>query len=138
MRNMPGVAFAMAVLACGSAAAAPAPMSKDDYVAAKKRIETEYQAERQKCGDRHGNPAALCIARAHGGRNVDKAELEATYKPSPKANYDAALARAQATYEVAKLECNDRKDDARKGCVKDAEAARTRAKEEAKAIRAGR
>jgi hypothetical protein len=125
--------LAIAVLACGSTAAAP--MAKDEYVAAKKRIEADYQAERQKCGDRHGNPAALCIARAHGGRNVDKAELEATYKPSPKANYNAALARAQAAYEVAKLECNDRKDAERKGCVKDAEAARTRAREEAKAIR---
>jgi hypothetical protein len=131
--HVSGIAMAIAILASGAAAAAT--MAKDEYRAAGKQIETEYQAERQKCGDRHGNAAALCIARAHGARKVGKAELEARYKPSPRTNYNAAAARADAAYEIAKLECNDRNAAERKGCVKDAEAARSRATQEAKALR---
>jgi hypothetical protein len=130
------LAVAAAVLACG--AALGAAMTKDEYKAASERIATEYQVERQKCGDRHGNVADLCIARAHGARKVAKAELEATYKPSPRTNYEAAIARADAAYVIAKEECDDRKDAERKGCMKDAEAARERAKEEAKAKQAAR
>ena len=135
MRYPFGVAAALAALACVTAFAA---MDKDEYRAANARIEAEYQVDRQKCGERHGNAADLCVARAHGARNVAKAELEATAKPSPRANYDAAMARAQSTYAIAKLECNDQLGEARKGCVKDAEAARARAKQEAEALRAGR
>lgn len=131
--HVSAIATAIAILACGPATAAA--MAKDEYRAAGKHIEAEYQAERQKCGDRHGNAAALCIARAHGARKVGKAELEASYKPSPRTNYNAAAARADAAYDIAKLECNDRKSAERKGCVKDAEAARSRAKQEAMAIR---
>ena len=133
MRNISAVSLAMAVLACGSATATP--MGKDDYAAAKARIDAEYQVERQKCGDRHGNAAALCIARAHGERNVGNAELEAKFKPNRDTNYQAAIARANAAYDIAKLECNDRKDSERKGCVKDADAARSAAKKEASAMR---
>jgi hypothetical protein len=133
MRSISAIAVAIAALACGSAAAVP--MAKDEYTASKARIDANYQTERQKCGDRHGNAAALCIARAHGERNVGKAELEATFKPSRDTNYQAAIARANAAYEIAKLECNDRKDAERKGCVKDAEAARASAKKEASALR---
>src|SRR5476651_1371207 len=43
-------AFAFA-FTCGSAAAAP--MTKDEYKAAKKKIVAEYTVERQKCGSRY-------------------------------------------------------------------------------------
>src|SRR5690242_15169356 len=62
------VAMALIALACGPAVGAG--MSRQEYQAAKKRIAVEYQAERQKCGPRHGNALDLCIARVHGARDV--------------------------------------------------------------------
>lgn len=133
-RNIAGIATAVAVLGCSAAAAADMP--KDEYDASVAGIAAEYQADRQKCGERHGNVADLCIARARGAQRVSRAELEAAYRPSPKANLAAANARARSAYEIAIEECDDRKRDARSGCVKDAKAARERAKAEALA-RAG-
>lgn len=133
MRNTLGIATAALAFACAGAAAAG--MTKEDYKAGKLRIATEYQAEREKCGVRHGNDADLCIARAHGVRGVAKAELEAAYKPSPRTNYDAAIARARAAYAVAKEECDEKRGKARKQCMAEANVALERAKGEAKVAR---
>jgi hypothetical protein len=130
VRNTAGVAMAVAAFACASAVGAG--MSKQDYQAAKKQIAAEYQAQREKCGVRHGNDLDSCVARAHGTRDVAKAELEAEYRPSPRANYDAAIARARAAYIVAKEECDDRPRAQRKGCMKDAKDSLERARTEAK------
>jgi hypothetical protein len=133
MRHSRGVALAVLVFACGAVQAAPP--SKDEYKAARKKIEADYQAERQKCGVRHGNALDLCVARAHGLRDVAKAELEAGYKPSPRTDYYAAMARAKSASNVAKQECDERKRGERKACLKDAEAALARAQAEARAKR---
>ena len=128
MRGIVGIAAAVAAFTC-----AAAPMTKDEYDAGKARIAAEYRADRQKCGERHGNAADLCIARSRGEQRVARAELDAAFKPSPNANLAAANARAQAAYAIAMQECDDRKREARSGCVKDAKAARERAKAEASA-----
>lgn len=133
MRMTRGIAIAVLALACGPASGQS--MSKKEYQAAKKRIEAEYTAERQKCGPRYGNALDECVARAHGTRDVAKAELEAQYKPSPRTNYNAAIARANAAYKVAKEECDEKSGPARKACMKDAKAASERATAEAKAAR---
>ena len=133
MRIKLGIAVATLAFSCGAAAAG---MSKEDYQAAKQRIAKEYEQERQKCGPRHGNDLQLCVARAHGTRDVAKAELEAAYKPSARTNYDAAAARAQNAYAVAKQECDNQRDsNTRKVCVKEAKAALARARSEAAAAR---
>jgi hypothetical protein len=134
MRRIPAMMVAALVFACGSATAAP--MAKDEYKAAKKKIADEYSVERQKCGSRYGVAADLCIAHAHGVRDVAKAELEAAYKPSPRAYYDAAIVRAKTTYAVAKDECNEKRGAEKSGCLKEAFDARQRAFEEAKTSRA--
>ena len=131
MRNTPGIAMAMLAFACGPAVGAG--MSKQDYEAAKERIAAEYQVERQKCGPRYGNALDLCVAHAHAVRDVAKAELEAAYKPSPRTNYNAAIARAESTYTVAKEECDQKRDLEKKACRKDAKGALERARAEAKA-----
>jgi hypothetical protein len=132
MRNTLCIATVVATFACGAAAA---PMTKDEYKAGKARIAAEYQAARQKCGAHLGNAAELCVDRARGAQQVAKAELEAAYKPSPRANYEAAIARAQAAYVIAKEECDSKKGEARKSCVNDAKAALERARAEAAAAR---
>jgi hypothetical protein len=125
------IAVALFALACGSAQSAA--LSKQDYQDAKKRIAAEYQVERQKCGERHANALDKCVARAHGARDVARAELEAQYKPGPRTNYDAALARANAAYAIAKEECDDKRGDEKKACRAEAKAALARAKTAAKA-----
>ena len=134
MRNTLGIA--LAVLAFAGGPALGAGMSKQDYQAAKKRIAAEYQAERQKCGARHGNAFDLCFAHALGARDVAKAELEAAYKPSPRTNYDAAIARAKAAYAVAKEKCDDERGAEKKACIKDAKDSLERARAEAKSAMA--
>ncbi len=129
MRNTPAIALAVA-LACG--AASGAGMTRQDYEAAKKRIVAEYEQQRQKCGPRLGNDRDLCVALAHGSRDVAKAELEAAYKPSSRTNYDAAIARSKAAYTVAKQECGKQSGADKKACMKDADGARARANAEAK------
>jgi len=131
VRNMLGIAAAVAALTCGAPAAAG--MTKDEYKAGQARIAAEYQIDRQKCGARHANAADLCIARARGAQKVAKAELEAAYKPSPRSNYEAAMARAQAAYRVAKEECDEKQGEARRACVRDAKAAQERATAAARA-----
>ena len=130
MRGTLVIATITAILASGTAATAAMPPG--EYAAAKAHIAAEYQADRQKCGARHGNAADMCIARARGAQSVAKAELEAQHKPSPRANYEAALARAQAAYANAREECDDKDGAARKQCVHQAASARERAKAEAK------
>jgi hypothetical protein len=125
-----GVAIAAILLAWGPATLAAA--SPGDYAAGKERIAAEYQAARQKCGVRHGHAATVCITHAHGARAVARAELKAQYEPSPKANYEAALARANATYANDRVECADQDGDARKRCIQVAAAARDHTKAEAR------
>ena len=133
MRRISGVTTAVAIFTCATAAAAP--MAKDEYKASRARIAAEYQAHRQKCGAHVGNPAQLCVARARGAQAVARAELEAAYKPGPRTHYEAAIARAEAAHAIAKQECDSQEADARKSCMKDAGAARERAKVEASAAR---
>jgi hypothetical protein len=140
MRKMLGIATAVTVYTCGAPAAAA--MTNDEYKAGKVRITAEYQADRQKCGAGYGNAIELCIARARGAQKVAKAELEAAHKPSPRSNYDAAIARANVAYRIAKEECDDKKGAPRQGCEKDAKAEHERAtataKTAMKAANAGR
>ena len=133
MRSMSGIAAALAVLTCTAVVAAG--MTRDEYKAARKRIASEYEVERQQCGAHLGHATELCVTRARGAQKVAQAELEATYKPSPRTNYDAAIARANSVFATAKKECEVQKGDARKGCEKDASAARERARAAATAAR---
>jgi len=135
MRKTLGIAAAVAVLACGHAAAAG--ITKDEYKAGIARIATDYQAARQKCGPGTANATDVCVAQARGAQKAARAELDAAYKPSPRAYYKAAAARAEAEYGVAKQKCDYQKDgDTRAACLKDAGAQRERAKSEAKSAAA--
>ncbi len=130
MRLIPLLTTIAAGILAGDALAAP--MGADEYRAAQARIASEYQLDRQKCGARHGNAADMCIARARGAQSVAKAELKALHEPSPRANYEAALARAQAAYANAREECDNKDGAARKDCRREAEATRERSRAEAK------
>ena len=122
-------------LGCAALASVAAGIPRAEYKASRARIVAEYEADRQKCGAHLGHGTELCVIRARGARKVAEAELEAAYKPGPRTHYEAAIARADAGYAVAQKECQAQKGDARKGCAKDAKAARDRARAAATAAR---
>ena len=124
------------LLACAGIAVAgvagAAPISKDAYNAENKRIEDQYKADRDACKSMSGNQKDVCIETAKGKEKVAKADNEVAYKDTEKARYDAKIARAEADYAVAKEKCDDRSGNDKDVCVKEAKAAETKAKADAK------
>ena len=122
-----GIAFT------GAAAAADnASMSRDQYKADKDRIESQYKSDKDQCSSMKGNAEDICKAEAKGKEKVAKAELEANYKNTAKARSDARIAHADADYDVAKEKCDDMSGNQKDVCVKQAKAAHTKAKADAK------
>ncbi len=127
------IAMAVAAsFACGGAFA----LTKDEYKAQKDRIEADYKVNKNGCDSLKANAKDICVSEAKGTQKVAKADLEAQYKPSDKASFKAAEARADAAYDIAKEKCDDLAGNAKDVCVKDAKAAQVKAKSEAKVARA--
>ena len=99
------------------------------------RISSEYKAAKERCDGLKGNAKDICMAEAKGAQKVAKAELEAQDKGTAKAQANVRVAKAEAEYNVAKEKCDDLKGNAKDVCKKDAKAAYTRAKGEAKVAR---
>ena len=122
-----GIAFA------GAAGAADnKTMSRDAYKAQEDRVEAQYKADKERCSAMTGNAKDVCQAEAKGKEKVAKAELEANYKNTDKARNDARVAKADADYDVAKEKCDDLSGNQKDVCVKQAKAAHTQAKANAK------
>ena len=113
-------------------ALAASDMSKDTYERAKDRIETDYKAAAQRCASMSGNAKDICQAETKGREKAAKAEAYAAYKGTDKAAADALIVHADAEYAVAKEKCNDLNGNAKNVCVKEAKAAHTKAKVDAK------
>lgn len=115
---------------------APAPagkaMSKNEYQAAKDRIQADAKSARNACDGKSGNAKDICQAQAKAKEKIDKAELEASYKNTAKARQDALVARADAEYAVAKEKCDDMSGKEKDACMKQAKAAQATAKTDAK------
>ena len=126
-----------ALLAAGilfsSAAFSADRMTKDAYSAEKKRISAEYKTDMQRCKPLSRNAKDICKAEVKGKENAAKADAYAAYKGTSKSATKALVAHADADYSVAKEKCDDLKGNAKDVCVKDAKAAHTRAKVDAKA-----
>lgn len=129
-----GIAFAGSASAMNDNTA----MSRDAYKADKEKIEAQYKADKDQCKSMNGNAKDVCEKEAKGKENVAKADLEAQYKNTDKARYDARVARADADYDVAKEKCDDLKGNQKDVCVKEAKAAHTKAKADAKVARVER
>ena len=126
-----GIAFA------GTAGAADnKTMSRDAYKAQENRVEAQYKADKERCSSLTGNAKDVCQAEAKGNEKVAKAQLEADYKNTDKARNDARVAKADADYDVAKEKCDDLSGNQKDVCVKEAKAAHTKAKADAKVARA--
>jgi hypothetical protein len=116
-----------------SSGASAANMSKDDYKAAKESIAAAYKSDKDNCKSMSGNAKDICMAEATGKEKVAKADLEARYKPSDKARRAAREEKVDADYKVAMEKCDDKGGNLKDVCVKEAKAAMTSAKADAKA-----
>lgn len=122
----------LAVSLAVSAGAMAQSMSKDNYKAGKVQIAAEYKSAKAGCASLSGNPNDICVATAKGQEKVARADLEASYKPSPKARYQVRVAQADADYAVAKERCDDLAGNPKDVCIKEAKAAQTSAMADAK------
>ena len=126
----------LAVLAFALSGTAFAAMDKDQYKAEKDKIEATAKADKKACDAMKANAKDICMAEAKGKEKVAKAELEVQYKPGPKADEKAKIAKADATYAVAKEKCDDLQGQAKDSCKKEAKMAHDSAKGSAKAAKA--
>jgi hypothetical protein len=113
-------------------AQAATQMSTADYKSKKDSLGTTYKAAKERCKPLSGNAKDICQAEAKGEHDVAEAELKAERDGTPKAQADARAARAEATYKVAKEKCDDLKGNDKDVCNKEAKAAHTKAKADAK------
>jgi FtsZ-interacting cell division protein ZipA len=126
--------FAAAGLCLAGGASAQA-MSKEARDQAIKNAEAQYKTDKAACDALKGNPKDICMQTAKGKEKVAKAEAAAAYENTPKARENLRLARADATYEVAKEKCDDLAGNAKDVCVKEAKATYVKAKADAKVDR---
>ncbi len=127
-------AIALAITVLSSNGAMAENMSKQDYQAGKNKIAAEYKSARSACSVLSGTPNDICVIEARGKEKVASAELDAAFKPTRKAFYEARLAKAEAVYALAKQHCREMAiaNDV-DICVKEAKAEKIIAKADAKA-----
>ncbi len=133
MKHLKINAIVLAIGLAFSVGAMAESMSREQYKSLEKDLEAEYKSAKAQCKSLAGNANDICIAEAKGRKNVAQAELEANYKPSVKAHYNARVAKADADYSVAIEKCDDKAGNNKDVCVKEAKAARVHEKADAKA-----
>jgi hypothetical protein len=124
----------MAALAIGlafSAGAMAEAMTKTDYKAGKTSISAGYKTDKASCASLTGNAKDICVAEARGKQKVARAELEASYKPTPRNRYKALVAKADADFLVAREKCDDLAGDPKGACVLEAKVVQTAAMSDA-------
>ena len=129
------IVMALGLGTAGAAYAANDRMSREAYKAEKDRIDVEYKTAKEACNKLSGNVEDVCKAQAKANQRIAEAELDAKNKGTAKARYDARVARAEAQYSVAKEKCDDLSGNPKDVCMKEAKAAETKAKADAKADR---
>lgn len=122
-------------IAFGSANIASAALSSDEYKAAVKQAQADYKAANESCKSMKGNAKDVCVAEAKAAEKKAKANAEAEQKNDAKSRQNAIVAGAEADYDVAKVKCGAQKGNEKDVCIKEAKAAETRAKADAKASR---
>ena len=127
------VAALASAFAFGTAFAANTTgISDSEYKAQKKALEDNYKSAKERCKGMTGNAKDICQAEVKGEHEVAEKELTAAHKPTEKNQYDARVAKAEATYKVAKEKCDDLKGNDKDVCVKEAKANFAKAKGDAK------
>jgi hypothetical protein len=126
------IAAALGLCFAAPAFAADGMLSKEEHKAQKDRIEADYKMAKQRCDALKDNAEDICEAEAKGNEKIAKAELEARHKNDDKSRRDAAEAKIDAQFEIAKEKCDDLNGNSKDVCVKDAKAVEQRAKADLK------
>ena len=113
-----------------------AGMTKAEFNAEQERIEAEFEAAKLKCNTFGGNARDICLAEARGSHRVARAELEERRVPSSsRARYQLHIAKAEAEFDIATEECDERTNGAKDACLAEARAALARDKANARVDR---
>ncbi len=123
----------MAAFSCAGLAADNAKMTRDQYKAAKDKIEADYKSAKQACGDQKGNAKDVCEAQAKAQEKVAKSELEYDRSGKESDHMKSEQVKAEQQYEVAKTKCDDLKGGDESACKKEAKATEEKAKADLKA-----
>ncbi len=124
--------LAVAIALGVSASAYAGLLSKDEIKRENDRISADFKVHKQACDSRSGNAKDICMAEAKGTEKVAKAEMDARDKGTAKARQEALIARADASYDVAKERCDDFAGNTKDVCLKDAKAVLAKATADAK------
>ena len=124
-------AVAMAAL-CTAAGAFATTMTKAEYATTKDRVSADYKADKATCVSMSGNQKDVCIEQAKGKEKVARAELEYNYTGKVADSNKIVVAKADATYAVAKEMCDDKAGNLKDVCVVEAKATHTKALADAK------
>jgi hypothetical protein len=125
---------AAAVLVVASGLALPVcaadPISKAEYQATRKNIESDFRGARIGCEPMPDKVQERCLADVAARQAVALAELEALYQPGPKTRAELRLARALASHASAVGRCDEKPGRVRDACLKEADEARAAARAE--------
>ena len=121
-----------AVLFAGASYAAGDKTAYDQTRTASKAT---YETTSKQCDSLSGNAKDICVAEDKAVRTKADVQAEAAYKDTPKARENAIHESAEADYKVAKERCDDKGGNEKDVCMKEAKAAETRAKADAKATK---
>jgi hypothetical protein len=122
------IAAALAVMPLAHAAT----MTKADYQADKIRITADYKADKATCGSLSGNANDICVEQAKGKEKLALAQLEYAHTGKPEDHNKVMKAKAEVDYAIAKEKCDDLAGNPKDVCVKEAQAAETKALADAK------
>lgn len=112
-------ALLAATLAAGAVQAAPL-LSQDEMAANLVRIEEQYDHAQARCGRVTGHARELCKEQARGERDIAVAELQLRNEPTGENDAKLRLAKAEAAYARALVQCKDFAGRAREVCRRDA------------------
>ena len=118
-----------------SGTALAAQGDKTAYEQAKSSAKAAYDVDNKQCDSLSKNAKDICVAEAKAKRTKADVEAEAAWKNTPKAREHAIQESAEADYKVAKQKCQDKAGNDKDVCMKEAKAAETKVKSDAKAMR---
>jgi hypothetical protein len=81
-------------------------MSKNKYELIGENIKKEFRATKESWKLLSANAEDLCNINAKGARDISRAKLEASFKPTIQNRYDANMISAGANYSIATKTCD--------------------------------
>jgi hypothetical protein len=127
--------LAGALVFAGAAQAAPfidRALTTDEVKANKVRIEEQYDHAQTRCRRVQGHAREVCNEQARGERDLQQAQLQFQAEPTADNDEKVRVAKAEAAYSLALVQCKPMDGQARSVCRQDAKTVFAEARTEAK------